>query len=253
MAGVQYLKNGVPVSAVLCGDVISFDVPGYSKVWLTQYQSGKIQFDGPFNLPMPDYRLVCDRDIGNFSATVYALNADGSHGDYLGNAFLTVGANPNAGVVSTTPTQPNTTSLTTAQSSAVAAALAPSQTPGTSVASGGLPTGQIVGQSGTAFLSTLYRFILQSGPNRFDTGANYPGCSEVNTAMCDSKQFSTLQAAIDYANSRGEIPYIVHSAAEVWGIIAGTIPIDPSRVSSGSLSPTVLIAATLAAIFLLRR
>ncbi len=245
MAGVQYTKNGVPVSAVLCGDVISFDVPGYSRIWLTQYQSGKIQFDGPFNLPMPDYRLVCDRDIGNFSATAYTLNSDGTHGDYLGNAFLTVNANPNAGITSTTP-------LTSAQSSNVAAALAPSQTPGTSVAAGGIPTGTTIGQTGGAPLGTLYRFILQSAPNTFDTGANYSGCSQVNSAGCDPQQFSSLSDAIAYANAHGETPYIVNSANEVWGIINGTIAIDPSRVQSGSLSP-MLIAGIVGLLLFLRK
>ena len=42
--------------------------------------------------------------------------------------------------------------------------------------------------------------------------------------------FPTEQSAVAYAESRGEIPYRVLSASEVWGLMNGSISIDPSRL-----------------------
>lgn len=107
--------------------------------------------------------------------------------------------------------------------------------PSTPIDVGGLPGG--VGTIGntTRGLSATYRFILynpsSSDPhNPYSTGANYPGCSQVNSINCVGMNFPTEQSAIQYAESRGEIPYRVLSANEVWGIINGSIPIDPSRL-----------------------
>lgn len=124
---------------------------------------------------------------------------------------------------STTPLQ-----LTPAERSTVAAAISPQLTPGT-----GAPTGSSVGQTGNPQVNTLYRFILE-GPGGVDTGANYSGCSSVNSMMCDPRQFATLADAIAYSKARREIPYRVLSSNEPWGIIDGSINIDPLRILGGT-------------------
>lgn len=145
---------------------------------------------------------------------------------------------------------PFSTQPTSSTSSTVAAAISTSLTPG---APGSIPSGG--GQTNTQpNLSYIYRFILNSAPNRYDTGANYPGCSQVNTAMCDPQQFTTLQQAVNYAQFRNETPYIVQSAAEVWGLIAGTIPINPSQVYGASSGiPWGLIAVAAVALFVVTK
>jgi hypothetical protein len=109
--------------------------------------------------------------------------------------------------------------------------------PGTPISDGGVPGG--VGTAGSAIgptpLSQLYRFILynpsSSDPNNpYSTGANYGGCSQANTINCQGMNFPSEAAAVQYAEAHGEIPYRVLSAGEVWGVISGTIPIDPSRL-----------------------
>lgn len=153
-----------------------------------------------------------------------------------------------------TPFGISTSAGTAASNSVVAAAIAPSLTPGTP---GAVPPGSTVGQTATPLGQTvIYRFILQDTTTGvFHTGANYAGCSQVNSALCDPQDFNTLQDAVNYANSRGETPYIVGSAAEVWSIINGTTPINPAQIygASSGISPLMLGAAALVAYLVLRK
>lgn len=174
-----------------------------------------------------------------------------------GGVNIVTGAPVTAGPTNTGTTQqgglttfvppPQTNSVS---NSTVAAAISTSITPG---APGSIPSGG--GQTNAPpNLQYIYRFILNSAPGRYDTGANYPGCSQVNTSMCDPQQFTTLQAAIAYAQSRNEIPYIASSASEVWGIIGGTVRLDPSKIYGASSGiPWGLIAAGVAAFFVLKK
>jgi hypothetical protein len=159
------------------------------------------------------------------------------------NTGSTVQGNLTASVIPTSPT-----------SSAVAAAISPQITPGTA---GAVPSGPSIptGSGGASGVTGLYRFILHDPSNpagAWSTGANYPGCSQVNSASCDAQAFNSQQDAIDYALSKGEIPYLVNSAGEVWGILAGTIAIDPHRVlgQPGFGNIGMLVAAALALWFL---
>jgi hypothetical protein len=130
--------------------------------------------------------------------------------------------------------------------------------PGTSISAGGLPPGTSAGQTAGG-ITQLFRFILydpSSNPNLpYATGANYPGCSQTNTANCDPQAFPTLNAAIDYAISRGEIPYKVSSPQEPWLLMNGQMAINPANIltPSSGMNPVLLIAAGLAAVFLLRK
>lgn len=87
--------------------------------------------------------------------------------------------------------------------------------------------------------SRVYRFIMSTPNNingRIDTGASYPGCSVENPSACQPQQFYTIDDAVTYALSHSEIPVMVASADEAYGIIAGTIPLDASKIVT---APTV--------------
>jgi hypothetical protein len=140
-------------------------------------------------------------------------------------------------------------------SSAVAAAIAPQLTPGTA---GSVPSGPSVpaGSPGATGVTGLYRFILHDPTNPagpWSTGANYPGCTQVNTMPCDAQAFQTEQDAVQYALDHGEVPYLVNSAGEVWAILGGSAAIDPRRIignQSGGLSTTMILLIALGAWFL---
>lgn len=175
-----------------------------------------------------------------------------------GGVAVAVATSPSGGPNYGNTTQGGLTTFTpaagtsSAANSTVAAAISTSLTPGSP---GSVPTGNPTQPNIQVNLGAIYRFIFATNPHQFDTGANYPGCSPVNTAMCDPQQFPTLAAAIQYANSRDEIPYIASSVAEVWGIINGTTPLDPKKIygASGGNNTLLLIAAGIAAFFILRK
>ncbi len=89
--GAYYFKNGQAASVLYVGDVMTFNVPGYSKVWLDQKQNGTPQYSGPIDLPMPAYQLL-PRDVGTFTASVYQLNAGGQKGQLIGTDSIQVQA-----------------------------------------------------------------------------------------------------------------------------------------------------------------
>jgi hypothetical protein len=64
----------------------------------------------------------------------------------------------------------------------------------------------------------------------YATGANLNGCSQANSQNCDPQFFNTLHDAINYALSRGEIPYKVFTSQDPWNIINGTLDITPAQI-----------------------
>ena len=96
----------------------------------------------------------------------------------------------------------------------------------------------------------IYRLILESGPNRFDTGATYEGCSRATPNNCKPMQFASLDDAISFARDHGEIPVKVNSEADAWDIVEGRKPVDESNVLAGS-SNLLLVGAAVAAAFIL--
>jgi len=86
--GAYYLKNGQPTSVLYVGDTMGFNVPGYTEVWLDQFQNGALQYSGPFTLPMSPYTLQA-RDVGSFSASVYQIK-NGKKYDLIGNDQIQV-------------------------------------------------------------------------------------------------------------------------------------------------------------------
>lgn len=90
--GPTFYKNSVPVNSVVCGESITFDVPGVKPlddgsrvVWLQQFRTNLLgdrstivkTFDGPFFLPMPEYRTKCGQDEGVFENTIFEVKKSG--------------------------------------------------------------------------------------------------------------------------------------------------------------------------------
>jgi hypothetical protein len=96
----------------------------------------------------------------------------------------------------------------------------------------------------------IYRLILESGPNRFDTGATYPGCSRATPTACKPVQFASMDDAIRFARDHGEIPVKVNSEAEAWDIVEGRKPVDEANVLAGG-GNLLLVGAAIAAAFIL--
>lgn len=82
--------NGNEITSITCGNSITFDVPGHQHVWLSQLKNGQLNFDGPFELPMPAYVLNCGTDVGVYDVAVYALDSNGVKGELLGQTQFTV-------------------------------------------------------------------------------------------------------------------------------------------------------------------
>lgn len=94
-----YNANGQAVTEIECGNSVSFDVPGYKQVWLSQLKNGQLNYDGIFPthqpaLPMPLHVLNCATDIGVYDVAVYELTFDENNtaikGKLIGQTKLTV-------------------------------------------------------------------------------------------------------------------------------------------------------------------
>jgi|SRR5215470_4298011 len=104
MSTPVYTVNGQPVSDAVCGDVIEFDVPGYSTAWVIVAKDGNIQFNDIMSLPMPPYKLKCPDDVGLFTVSANLITPQGGRGNVIGATRLNVTAQPT--VVYTPPYVP---------------------------------------------------------------------------------------------------------------------------------------------------
>jgi len=82
--------NGSAIDTALCGSSASFDVQGYKRVWMSQLKNGQLNFDGPFDLPMPPYIFSCSNDIGAYDIAVYEIDANDVKGNLIGQTKFTV-------------------------------------------------------------------------------------------------------------------------------------------------------------------
>jgi len=85
-----YNMNGQPITEIVCGNSMTFDVPGYSRVWMSQLKNGTLHYDGPFNLPMPPYVLSCSNDVGTYDIAVYVIDANDVKGELIGQTQFTI-------------------------------------------------------------------------------------------------------------------------------------------------------------------
>jgi hypothetical protein len=89
--GPQYYDStGVPVSQVICGSPITFDVPGYKSVWLDQTHNAGAGYSGVFPLPMPPYTPNCSTEVGIYANQVYTVGPQGQRGTPIGSNTFTV-------------------------------------------------------------------------------------------------------------------------------------------------------------------
>jgi len=96
-AGVRFTNSaGQAITSAVCGDVIGFEVDGFSEVWLVQMKDGAPQFDGAYTTPMAGYVLRCNDDVGVYQAVAYQRVSSG-RGPLIGSATLTVRAADTAG------------------------------------------------------------------------------------------------------------------------------------------------------------
>lgn len=102
---------------------------------------------------------------------------------------------------------------------------------------------------------TVYRLILETAPNRVDTGATYPLCSRSNTDACKPIQFASIQDAINYAAANNETPVSVSTEEEAWAIIEGTQPIHSESIIpiGGFSSELPWVAVAIGAVLILPR
>lgn len=82
--------NGTPITQIVCGNTINFDVAGYSQVWLQRLKNGVLDFDGVFSVPMAPYIVNCANDIGTYDIAVYEVDANGDKGNLIGQTTFAI-------------------------------------------------------------------------------------------------------------------------------------------------------------------
>lgn len=105
--------SGAVISSIECGQPYTFDVPGYTRVWLTMTRDGNQTFNGEFPVPMPSYVSSCATDVGTYNAIVYDLTS----GIVLGQSQFVIHPAGSGGVTppggpGTGPLPPGTVSAT---------------------------------------------------------------------------------------------------------------------------------------------
>ncbi len=95
-SGTPTFKNasGQVITSITCGATMTFEVPGYSRVWLSQLKNGILDYDGPFNVPMPPYITQCSRDVAHYELAVYAIDSNNVKGKLIGQTSFVI--NPQA-------------------------------------------------------------------------------------------------------------------------------------------------------------
>lgn len=87
-----YDMQGNVITGATCGSSATFNVPGYKRVWLSQLKNGVLNYDGPFNLPMPAYIFSCYNDVGTYDIAVYEIDADDVKGNLIGQISFPIHA-----------------------------------------------------------------------------------------------------------------------------------------------------------------
>jgi hypothetical protein len=149
MAKAIFYVNGVASFSAVCGQSLALDIPGYSQVWLTQYQNGGLQYDGPYQLPSAPYLLSCQRDVGTYQGSAYQI-VNGQKGQLLDSWTFVVN---NAAATQGTPTQ---TGAGVSTGLCLSGLCSPSAAPPTQAVSSGAP-----GPGGTTSV------IVTGGPGQY--------------------------------------------------------------------------------------
>jgi hypothetical protein len=84
-----YDANNRPITSIDCGMPYTFDVPGYTTVWLENTFNGQPNYAGPLPLPMPSFVADCASQVGSYVYTLYEL-ANGAKGNLIGQTTFQV-------------------------------------------------------------------------------------------------------------------------------------------------------------------
>jgi hypothetical protein len=99
---------GQVISSIVCGQPYTFDVPGYTRVWLRQYKNGQVNFDGIFPVPMSSYMADCVKDVGTYDNVVGEVASSGGIDNAMGARIGDVSFRVTPAVTTpTTVTPPN--------------------------------------------------------------------------------------------------------------------------------------------------
>lgn len=79
-------SSGATITTLPCGVPYSFEVPGYTQVFLHQEKDGVVTYDGMFAVPMLQYSAICGQEEGAYMTTVY----DPVSGAIIGSAPMTI-------------------------------------------------------------------------------------------------------------------------------------------------------------------
>jgi hypothetical protein len=102
-AGPVYLDlNGNPINSIICGGSYTFDVPGYSAVWLIIKKNDVQVFSAQFPVPMATYQSTCADNVGYYLVSAYDLQT----GQLIGTTQLTI-LPASAGTPSAATTSPS--------------------------------------------------------------------------------------------------------------------------------------------------
>lgn len=87
-AGAVMFKdlNGNVITQIPCGQAYTFDVPGYSNVWLVVVKDGVTTFDSSYAVPMPAYTADCGTDPGHYEIVAREIGT----GVEIGRATLDI-------------------------------------------------------------------------------------------------------------------------------------------------------------------
>ena len=89
-APIFYKVPGFPVSSIICGDTYTFDVPGYTTVWIKEWKAGNLIYDKQLNVPKALYS-ICNSSEGTYILEAYTTNfLTGQPDQPLGTTSLSI-------------------------------------------------------------------------------------------------------------------------------------------------------------------
>ncbi len=89
-----FTQNGQQTTSLVCGAQETFNVPGYSQVWINQTKTkpdGTVSnWSGTLSIPNV-YTPICNQDEGTYKNDVYTVQ-NGAQGSFLGSVTATIGS-----------------------------------------------------------------------------------------------------------------------------------------------------------------
>lgn len=106
LAAPVFYKGSFPVTKVICGDTYTFDVPGYTNIWLKEWKNGSLVYNNTYSVPSV-YTSVCGQDEGTYSIEAYMVGGFAvGPGDPLGSTTFIIDSKPTSSNTTTPPDSP---------------------------------------------------------------------------------------------------------------------------------------------------